>query len=275
MENNIIEVSLENKSCENCGGEQLESLWSYKYIAKSSTKKWKFSVNNCICVKCGYVFVSPSYSEASLSEYYSDARIYFQIDYSIDKRLSVVCRYAGDRQGTYLELGAKQNTEFHDLLKPHFAEVSTQGIEQASDCDLNKLEVIASESVDLLTHYFVLEHVPNVKAFLSNCWEALKPGGVMIVEVPDLNKYPHDIAALMLYEHTNHFSIHSLEQLCLQVGFELIEKDHENASRSFGMVAVFKKAQPQREIVLSKETYLSNKQYFVAGVSRANEYSKC
>lgn len=95
----------------------------------------------------------------------------------------------------------------------------------------------------------------------------------MIIEVPDLKKYPQDIAALMLYEHTNHFSIQNLEYICRQVGFELIEKDHENASRSFGMVAVFRKTHPLKSGMISNvETYHVNKDAFLKGVKRANEY---
>ena len=94
MKNSVIDIVLEDRACENCSGDKLESLWAYERIAKSRTKKWNFSVNNCICKTCGFVFLSPVYTENSLSEYYADAMTYFQNDYSIDKRLSVVHRYA-------------------------------------------------------------------------------------------------------------------------------------------------------------------------------------
>ena len=272
MESNIINVVLEDRVCECCGDNNLECLWAYKHIAKTRTKKWKFSVSNCICKTCGFVFLSPVYTEKILSEYYADSNTYFQVDYSIEKRLLVVCRYASNK-AVYLELGAKQKTEIHSLLKHHFSEILTQGIEDTSDCDINEMQSIRNESVDVLTHYFVLEHVPKVRAFLLNCWKALKWGGVMIIEVPDLNKYPHDIAALMLYEHTNHFSIQSLQKICRQIGFEMIEGDDENASRSFGMVAVFRKAHPlNNSVLLDIEAYHTNKNAFVMGVKRANEY---
>lgn len=177
MESNIINVLLEDRVCECCGGDNLESLWAYKRIAKTRTKKWKFSVCNCICKTCGFVFLSPVYTEKILSEYYADSSTYFQVDYSVEKRLLVACRYASD-EAIYLELGAKQKTEIHHILKDHYSEILTQGIEDTSDCDINEIQGIQNESVDVLAHYFVLEHVPKVREFLLNCWKALKWGGL-------------------------------------------------------------------------------------------------
>ena len=76
-----------------------------------------------------------------------------------------------------------------------------------------------------IEYYDVLEHVLNVKQFLSNCYRALKPGGVMICEVPNLLLYPDNLL-LQEFEHVNHFTISSLSLIAEKVGFSLIEFDN-------------------------------------------------
>ena len=272
MSNLLNQIETEHRECELCGSDNLESLWGYERLVKSSSKKWKFDVNNCICQNCGFVFVSPGYTESSLAQYYADSRTYYIIDYDIEKRLSIVTRYASKNK-RYLEIGAKQKTKFHDDLTLHFSRVETQGLEESSNCDVSDVEDISNETIDVLAHYFVLEHIPNIKKFLKNCWDLMKFGGVMIVEVPDINKYPSDIAALMLYEHTNHFSLKSLANICFQVGFELIESDIDNASRPFGMVAVFKKIPISiNSIRICNEDYHASKNAFLGGLSLVHKY---
>lgn len=272
MNNQLNQIETEGRNCEVCGSDQLESLWRYERIAKSTSKKWKFDVNNCICQNCGFVFVSPVYKENSLAQYYADARTYYVIDYDIGKRVSILSKYASKKK-RYLEIGAKQKTKFHGELTSLFSNVATQGLEDISDCDVSDVDVISNETIDVLAHYFVLEHVPKVKNFLKNCWDLLKFDGVMVVEVPDINKYPSDIAAMMLYEHTNHFSLECLVNLCSQVGFELIESDIDNASRPFGLVGVFRKAHISiNRISKFQENYYANKVTFLSGLDVVESY---
>mgnify|MGYP001998055702 CR=1 FL=1 len=93
----------------------------------------------------------------------------------------------------------------------------------------------------------------------------------MIIEVPDIAKYPHDIAALMLYEHTNHFSIQKLTEICCDCGFKLDYVNHDEASRSFGMVAVFKKINIPMNSEYSCE-YRQDKKFFIDGLTKVQNY---
>ena len=88
----------------------------------------------------------------------------------------------------------------------------------------------------ILPQSFILEHVAAVRPFLAECRRVLRPGGVMIVEVPDLMLYPEKIDALILHEHCNHFTPENLHHLAALEGFGLVETSHELCSRPFGFV---------------------------------------
>lgn len=269
MSKSTIEIATRSRACDNCGNSNPETLWSYERTVTSRSKKWHFKVNNVICPDCGFVYVSPAYTDEILGDYYADSATYFRVDYSIDNRMSVINRYA--KSGTYVELGAKDKTEFHQRLENTFERVLTQELGDASDADLKSTDSIQPGTVDMVAHYFVLEHVPSVRAFLSDCRNMLKEGGIMIVEVPDLALYHDEIAALMLYEHTNHFSVEMLDQIAQQVGFELLESGNDEASRQFGFYAVFQKAAPKpRENQPSQ--HQANKAVFNQGLEKVNAF---
>jgi len=249
-------------------------------------------VHNVICPECGFVYVAPAFTDASLAEYYADSMTYYKVDYSIENRLSVIERYSAG--GTYVELGAKEKTEFHKRLETSFERVITQELGGDSHCDIVEISSLQAGAVDMVAHYFVLEHVPGVCLFLEDCRNLLKSGGIMVVEVPDLALYPHEIAALMLFEHTNHFSVEVLAHIARQIGFELLESGNDEASRPFGFFAVFRKVPlalgteshlptstnapgaPSSEVVIEGRRafnqYDANKSAFMRGVEKAKDF---
>ena len=270
--NKTTKILYQNRNCDNCGNDALNPLWQYEREVTARTRKWYFSVNNCICPDCGFVFVSPAPTNESLAAYYADSTTYFKIDYDISKRVNVIERHA--KGGTYLELGAKEKSQFHQRLGGIFDRVITQELGTASSADLDSTDSIEPNTVDMVAHYFVLEHVPAVRSFLAECREMLKPSGVMIVEVPDLALYPDQIAALMLYEHTNHFTVSMLKQIAGQVGFELVEHSNTEASRPFGFSAVFRKVEQPIARDQSVNEYLANKASFTAGLEKVRAYQQ-
>ena len=98
---------------------------------------------------------------------------------------------------------------------------------------------LPENSVDVLAHYDVLEHVSEVTDFLIACRRALRPGGVMICEVPDLRLYPRNLL-LLEFEHVNHFSASTLNAIAAKAGLRLIELGHL-CSRPYGFLSVFRK----------------------------------
>jgi hypothetical protein len=118
-------------------------------------------------------------------------------------------------------------------------------VEVAADApaDYRNVNELPPESVDVLAHYDVLEHVPNVRDFILACQRALKENGVMVCEVPDVRLYPRNLV-LLEFEHVNHFSVTMLATIAQACGLRLIEAGHI-CSRPYGFVAVFRKDVPR------------------------------
>jgi SAM-dependent methyltransferase len=235
-------MDLAERACDCCASRDLEQLWRYTKKARTKHAHYEWDVRVVICRKCGFVFVSPCPTEAVLNAYYRDSFEYWKgqaLDYSIDKRIHVIARYTrGLRRAVYLEVGSNESSRFNAALARHVSEiVNVELNESCSGC--RSLESLQGKEADILASYFVLEHVANPAAFLTGCARCLKPGGILIIEVPDLYGYPNDSAGLALWEHTNHFSPRTLAALAAAVGFRLLEVSHRFCSRSFGFTAVF------------------------------------
>ena len=71
---------------------------------------------------------------------------------------------------------------------------------------------------DLVVLWHTLEHIASPLGPLAELRDLLKPGGCLLVQVPDIERTPFDLAVI---DHTSHFSRRTLEILCRQAGFEV------------------------------------------------------
>ena len=240
QKNKIITFKTESRLCECCGSGDLELMWSSKSTVARKLHIWEFPVNVSICRNCGFCFTSPCPNNDDLMKYHEDGNVSFKevsLPYSIDERLRILKKYKVP-DGVFVEIGGDAPGEFHEKCKQYFHKLYS--IEVTKDLKNKSLDINnLKEYVDVISHYDVLEHVLNVKLFLLNCFNALKQGGVMICEVPNLKLYPDNLL-LQEFEHVNHFTITSLGSIAEKVGFKLVEYD-EICSRPYGFLAVFKK----------------------------------
>lgn len=82
--------------------------------------------------------------------------------------------------------------------------------------EINQLN--SEAQFDVITLWHVLEHVPNLEVYISSLKKLLKPGGVLIVAVPnfksyDANYYKQFWAAFDVPRHLWHFSKKSIRLL--------------------------------------------------------------
>ena len=239
-ENKIIHLKTELRLCDCCGGVDLELMWSNKSIIVRRLNTWEFPVNVSICRDCGFCFSSPSPNSDDLMKYYEDGNVSYKeisLPYSIEERLRILDTYKVP-DGVFVEIGGDAPGEFHRRCSKYFNQLHS--IEVTKELKNKSINIsMLKESVDVISHYDVLEHVLDIKQFLSNCFSALKRGGVMICEVPNLKLYPDNLL-LQEPDHVNHFTISSLSLIAEKIGFSLIDSDN-NASRPYGFVAIFKK----------------------------------
>ncbi len=249
----MLEISLEPRSCECCGGNDLEPVWSSQSIVTRATNTWKFPFNVAVCRICGFCFASPGPKRDDLARYHADGLAGYKeigLPYSIDARMLVLEKYRMPT-GVFAEIGGDKPDEFHRRCAPLFAKQLIVEVSDDTSAELRSVYDLAENSVDVLAHYDVLEHVVEVKDFLTACHRALKPNGVMICEVPDMRLYPRNLV-LQEFEHVNHFSTTTLAAIACQAGLNLVEFGHI-CSRPFGFLAIFRKEEVRAAVCFDSQ----------------------
>lgn len=94
----MIEITLEPRVCECCGGNNLEPVWSNQSVVRRAAATWLFPVRVVVCRQCGFYFVSLGPAREDLARYYADGLSGYKgigLPYSVERRLSVLERYRG------------------------------------------------------------------------------------------------------------------------------------------------------------------------------------
>jgi 2-polyprenyl-3-methyl-5-hydroxy-6-metoxy-1,4-benzoquinol methylase len=93
---------------------------------------------------------------------------------------------------------------------------------------------------DAVTMWDVLEHVPDPSEFLRKAASLLRPGGVLLANVPNLDSWQARILLqrwpLLLPEHLNYFNRESLARCGTRSGARLIAQGSRPASFSLGYI---------------------------------------
>jgi ubiquinone/menaquinone biosynthesis C-methylase UbiE len=93
------------------------------------------------------------------------------------------------------------------------------------DRDLLDLQ-LPNESLDIITIWHVLEHLPNPQSCVAEMHRLLKTGGVLVVEVPNLDSWSRPLTGEYWLSwdpqyHLTMFSPASLSRLLTSAGFSL------------------------------------------------------
>lgn len=99
---------------------------------------------------------------------------------------------------------------------------------------------LQDNSFDVVTLWDVLEHTPDPKLILKECNRVLKPGGLLVVNYPDINSL---IARLMgrrwvflLSVHLYYFTVETIKVMLAQTGFKLLKKRRHWQSLELGYI---------------------------------------
>jgi SAM-dependent methyltransferase len=99
---------------------------------------------------------------------------------------------------------------------------------------------LAESSFDAVTMWDVLEHVPHPREFLRKAVSLLKPGGLLLINVPNLDSLPARFMRrrwpLFLPEHLNYFNRESLALCSRQTGVRLVALGSRPVSFSMGYI---------------------------------------
>lgn len=92
----------------------------------------------------------------------------------------------------------------------------------------NDIKDVSDSSMDVITMWHVLEHIPDVENHITELKRILKPDGIIIIAVPNFNSYDAKYygkhwAAYDVPRHLWHFSKTAIKKLFAAQGIELIK----------------------------------------------------
>lgn len=209
------------------------------------------------CSKCGFCFTNPRPKVEFLSEFYTEE--YFRDAYDLrfdnfyngddnaahspvdyQQRITDIETHF-ERRGKVLEIGTA-NGNFLNALKQRgwkisAVEISKEAVELAKkifDIDMFQgfyEDFETDEKFDVICMYQSLEHVPNPRFVLEKAYSQLNSGGIMVVEVPNLDSFDMRISqerrrlSYDLPRHLSHFNPSFLKKEMEKIGFKILDVD--------------------------------------------------
>lgn len=226
------EVPFEQVDCI-CGSREFREI--------AGTDRYGMLQPTAICVRCGLVQSNPRMTEDAYRDFYeSDTyrRIYdgnsflerYEEIYRDGRGEGVFSRVTAQRPAgqieSVLEFGAGGGWNLVPFID---AGVSAAGYDLSPDLvrlgrskGINLLQGSLDEiegTYDVVLMIQVLEHLPDVPGTMARLGEHLNPGGMLFVEVPDIEQF---VTGQIQNAHTYYFSRKTLEFSASQAGLELV-----------------------------------------------------
>jgi len=266
-----------NVNCNNCHNSEFAKIGNkifHNILTKSETMD--FHVKLVCCSKCGMVFQNPIQSEKKLQKYYSSmfreegCRPVKHIKKEFENRVSnIIDMRKKLKFSKILEIGCADGTTLSMLKKEG---LSVFGIEPSESnaklCKEKNLKVFNGTyenfptkegKFDIITSYYVMEHLRKPLNFLKFCNKMLAKGGAICIEIPDIDSYKKEETfsdLLYFFEHQHHFTKKTIKILLELCGFKLIK--FFKPTHNFGMGFFAKKI---LEPITPNELSIDQKQF--------------
>jgi len=238
------------KACDICGeSENVTTLGTRAYQVPTRHYIFEIIMNDVVCESCGFVFARQVPDDAFLFDYYMDAHTLgseyqnIEPDFDVNARLKLVQEHLPEGTSV-LEIGAHagdfcetlSNHGYYAIgLDPLDSDTKDVVLQTFVAGNVQVANLALQESFDAVISYYVLEHVINARAWLSEAKAYLKDEGILIIEVPNFGHWP---AESLNHEHFLHLTPFHLEKLLANAGFEKLADETTRASRYFGFVLV-------------------------------------
>ena len=233
--------------CPICEKSELEDFLKSKDFTFS---KEDFTVQRC--VSCGFRFTNPIPTEETIGGYYGADNymshatqsskglmpfVYKRVrNINLNNKLRLLKRYAGNKR--LLDIGAGNGffleackTEGYIVqgLEPDEKARKVAKTDRGLDLESpEKISNIATDSIDVITMWHVLEHVYHLKRDIAEYMRVLKPDGTLILALPNIDSfdsthYKEYWDGLDLPLHLYHFTPKDVKNLFGQFNMEMIE----------------------------------------------------
>jgi 2-polyprenyl-3-methyl-5-hydroxy-6-metoxy-1,4-benzoquinol methylase len=195
------------------------------------------------------VFTYPQPNEEKLASYYESEdyishtdgkRSLFEKAYqfvkniALKKKLTLINEFQPSK-GVLLDIGTGTGDFLSQAKQSGWQIIGVEPNEKARNIALQKgvtyighTSELEDHSVDVITMWHVLEHVPDVNAQIKELKRLLKPDGTIVVAVPNFNSYDAKYygkfwAAYDVPRHLWHFSRLSIEKFFEREKLQLVE----------------------------------------------------
>lgn len=203
------------------------------------------------CQSCGLQITTPQPGPDEIGRYYASEdyishsnskkglinSLYHRIrNYMLNQKASWVKGFAGKSTGKILDMGAgtgyfaakmKSVGWIVDAVEPD--DQARQNAKKEHNIDIispDSLSTLRKGEYDVITLWHVLEHIHDLNGQLKLYHELLKPGGSLIIAVPnytsnDAKHYKENWAAYDVPRHLWHFSPNAMKKLLTKHRFDL------------------------------------------------------
>lgn len=240
--------------CGICGGTAGKFLFSARDLNFQTTDE-VFSVVRCRA--CGTAQTVPRPAEHSLGRFYPPSyyptggydRAYYRrrIQPSQRDKLDIVRRF---RQfGTLLDVGCGAGFFVREATEQGFSaqgiELSREAVEfgmREGDVRLREGDLLHTQypdtSFDIVTLWHVLEHLPQPVETLKRIRALLKPGGMLVIAVPNFDSFQARVFRGRWYHlevprHLYHFSPGTLRRLLDAGGFDVLAEYQQSPEHNW------------------------------------------
>jgi 2-polyprenyl-3-methyl-5-hydroxy-6-metoxy-1,4-benzoquinol methylase len=233
-------------SCPLCGKDDCEML--FEAADRLELAKDKFRIVRC--TSCGLAYLNPRPEEGKLAGYYPKTywggkqRGVKDLFRRAEERLKEnyklkALNKCGIRSGRVLDVGCGRG-EFLALLKKRGFQVA--GLESGNEAVKRGREDFGLEitngtlagadfpenSFDAVTMWHVLEHLPNPREALNAVRKLLKPGGVLLLALPDFGGFQAGFYREAWFgidapRHMTHFKRDTLSEMLGRADFKKIQ----------------------------------------------------
>ncbi len=215
--------------------------------------RYGLPVRTILCPACGLLRTSPQMTEETTARFYEEdyrtlytawgqAQALWERETESGGRLFEFLDHLGCLEGvnTVYEvgcgaggsLGVFQKAGFTvagcDLGSDYLAVGRQNGVELIQG-RIDDLVAHTGQRADLLLLCHVLEHFTDLRAGLRALWEAISPGGLLVIEVPGIamieEHYGGDLLRYLQNAHNHHFCSETLCYVLEATGFEILDAD--------------------------------------------------
>lgn len=217
------------------------------------------------CESCGYKHLYPMPTKEELEEFYkkeyyetksfidsrklsdSEKKIYSEMVLKDEKYIEynrIVEKFNKSKNKRMMDIGCQTSLRMLSMKERGWEPIGIEPNGQIcyfnEELGINVHNTVIEEfdfksegKMDLINIEFVLEHILNPFDVLNKCYEALNPGGLLYISVPnEFNLFQMAYAKqdkqkmfwVNLPDHINYFNFETLEQLCAKIGFDLVYK---------------------------------------------------